>query len=141
MAEAWGDASLARRARSVLSKVKNVLSEELEQRLERIQPFAPGLHVPERVRPNLGPLRLAITTASKVRLSYTRADGQRSERTVRPLGLLFWRQAWTLVAWCELREDFCSFHPDRMGEVKVLEETFEPEPGRDLDAFLARLAD
>ena len=106
MVEAWGDVNLAHRARDVLSKVKNVLPEELEKRLEKVHLFAPGFHVPEQIRLNLEPLRRAISEQRKVRLSYTRADGQGSERIIHPLGLFFWGQTWTLVAWCELRDDF-----------------------------------
>lgn len=137
MVEAWGDVALARRARAVLSKVKTVLPAKLEQRLDKVQLFAPGFHVPEPVRLNLEPLRRAIAEHRRVRLDYTRADGERSDRRVRPLGLFFWGRSWTLLAWCELRDDFRNFRPDRMAEVEVLAETFAPEAGKDLDAFLA----
>jgi len=137
MVEAWGDTTLARRARDVLSKVKTVLPTRLEKRLDKVQLFAPGFHVPEQVRLNLEPLRQAITDHQKVRLDYVKADGERSRRVARPLGLFFWGQSWTLLAWCELRDDFRSFRPDRMEAIDVLDEAFTPEPGKDLDTFLA----
>ncbi len=58
---------------------------------------------------------------------------------MRPLGLYFWGTAWTLAAWCELREDFRTFRPDRMRAVEVLTEMFEDDPARGLDAFAARM--
>ena len=37
-----------------------------------------------------------------------RADGEDSQRVLRPLALYFWGNKWTLAAWCELREDYLS---------------------------------
>ena len=58
---------------------------------------------------------------------------------MRPLGLYFWGTAWTTVCWCELRQDFRNFRPDRMREVEVLEEPVPNEDGRDLATFLQRV--
>ena len=58
---------------------------------------------------------------------------------VRPLALYFWGKAWTLLAWCELREDHRSFRPDRMAGFELTDERFEHEPGKDLETFLARM--
>jgi predicted DNA-binding transcriptional regulator YafY len=58
---------------------------------------------------------------------------------VRPLGLYFWGNRWTLAAWCELREDYRSFRPDRMRTVTVEERRFDPGDGIDLAGFLARV--
>jgi len=83
-------------------------------------------------------LRRAISERRRIRLAYTRGDGEQSERTVRPLGLFFWGSKWTLAAWCELREDYRTFRPDRMESVKLLDETFAPDDGPSLAAFLQR---
>ena len=99
--------------------------------------FAPHLH-PYPVR-LVGLLRRAAADRQKTRIGYTRPDGDASERTVRPLGLFYWGAAWTLLAWCELRQDFRSFRLDRIGEAEMTEEPFQPEPGKTLEDFLARL--
>ena len=56
-------------------------------------------------------------------------------RVVRPLGAFFWGHAWTLSAWCELREDFRNFRLDRIESIE-LGEPFEDEEGRTLRDFL-----
>ncbi len=58
---------------------------------------------------------------------------------IHPLALYFWGQSWTLIAWCELREDFRTFRPDRMIALEVTDERFEDVPERGLDACLARM--
>ena len=60
-------------------------------------------------------------------------------RTVRPLGLYFWGGAWTLGAWCELRDDFRNFRIDRVTELVVLSDTFALEPPCTLDAYVAAM--
>jgi len=81
------------------------------------------------------PLRLAIEDSRKVRFDYVREDRAHSARIVRPLALFYWGPAWTLAAWCELRDDFRSFRLDRILQLAVLDEAFTPETGRTLDDF------
>jgi predicted DNA-binding transcriptional regulator YafY len=139
MVEAWADDGLARSARSLLSKVRAVLPAALEERLKTVSLFAPEFHVPESSRSGLTPLRRAVSERRCVRFHYDREDGETSARTVRPLGLSFWGQRWTLVAWCELRGDFRNFRTDRLSVLEVLEQRFEPEVGRGLADFIARM--
>jgi len=86
-------------------------------------------------------LHRAIGERRKLRFAYVAAGGEDSERTVRPLGVTLRGQTWTLLAWCELRDDFRSFRPDRMRALTTLRETFVEEPGKDLATFLERALD
>ena len=54
----------------------------------------------------------------------------------RPLGLYYWGTRWSVGAWCELREDYRNFRPDRMGALTLLEESWSPTDGINLEAFL-----
>lgn len=138
MVEAWGDPLLAKRARAMLSKVENVLPERLRPRMNQVALFTPA-RTPAEHAAKLEPLRRAINEKHKVRYDYKDGQGQRTSRTVRPVCMTFWGKTWLLTAWCELRQDFRNFRPDRMGEVDFLEDTFEEEEGRDLQAFLRRV--
>ena len=57
---------------------------------------------------------------------------------MRPLGLYFWGTKWTVAAWCELRDDYRSFRPDRMRGVRLLEQHFDGSDGVSLAGFLER---
>ncbi|HTB34826.1 MAG TPA: WYL domain-containing protein, partial [bacterium] len=74
-----------------------------------------------------------------LRFRYTAEDGRSTQRTVRPLALLFWGRVWTLAAWCELRRDFRSFRADRMQGLKAGPRTFKDEPGKTLKDFQRRV--
>lgn len=138
MVEAWADERLAKNARSVLSKVHAILPPELAERLNAVPLYAIDFHVPARLRANLKPVREAIAARQRLRFEYTRADGEATQRVARPLGLYFWGQTWTLVAWCELRNDFRNFRPDRMRSIETLEGSFPVEAEKELETFLAR---
>lgn len=136
MVEAWADRDLAKKARSVLSKVETVLPERLRPRMEEVELFAPGFHVSEAMKTNLEVFRKATVRRRKLALGYTDAEGRTTERVVRPLCLAFWGHSWIGSAWCELRADFRNFRTERMTSMTELDEPFEDEAGRDLAAFL-----
>ena len=128
---------MAGAARRALGRIHTSLPERLRPRLESPTLFVPEFHVAEGDAEHLGTLRRAIHSRSRAHLDYTRADGARSQRAVRPLALFFWGRRWTLTAWCELREDFRHFRLDRIGELRVdARDRFEDEPGKTLDDFL-----
>jgi len=134
MVRAWGDAALARGARSALSKVEAVLPERFREGLSRVELFVP-LNLPEATRANVETFRRGIDQRRKLRFGYTDRNGAVTERSTRPLCLVFWGTAWTASAWCELREGFRNFRPDRMHDVELLDERFEDEPGKDLETL------
>jgi predicted DNA-binding transcriptional regulator YafY len=133
----WGDAGLARAAASALARVEVALPERLRPRIEQTPLFAPGFHIRHEVIGSLAALRGAIDQRRKVWVAYTDAEGDRTERVIRPLGLFFWGSWWSIEAWCELRNDFRSFRLERMREVSVLDEPYTDEPGKRLEDFFA----
>ena len=131
----WGDAALAKAANDALARVEAALPERLRARFEGTRLYAPGFHVRQDVIARLSILRGAIDARRRVQISYVDAAGDASERAVRPLGLFFWGNTWSLEAWCELRIDFRSFRLDRITELLVLDGAFTNEPGTSLDDF------
>jgi predicted DNA-binding transcriptional regulator YafY len=132
MVRSWADPDLSQAASNALRKIEAVLPEELADPGETL--FAPHLH-PYPVR-LVGLLRRAAAERRKSRFTYARPDGATMIRTVRPLGLFYWGATWTVLAWCELRQDFRNFRLDRIADPEVTEETFDLEPGKTLEDFL-----
>lgn len=126
----WGDAGLAKAAAEALARVEAVLPDRLKARLTGTPLYAPGFHVPPQVVAALSEIRAAIDSRRKVRISYTDGDGAETARTLRPLGLFFWGNGWSLTAWCELRDDFRNFRLERIVTLATLAERFTDEPGR-----------
>ena len=101
--------------------------------------FAMNFRTPDEQRVCLDFLDLAIEERAKITFSYRDEAERETARTVWPLGLFFWGQVWTLLAWCELRSDFRSFRVDRLAGAERPGETFRPEAGRRLRDYLARM--
>lgn len=133
--ESWADAALAKAAREVVQKVEAVLPDRLQDRVAKAALFAPGFHVPAESVRELGTLRRAIRERRKTRLAYVDRAAAATVRTIRPLGLFFWGNRWTVAAWCELRRDFRGFRLDRMQKLELSDETFEDQAGQTLADF------
>ena len=88
------------------------------------------------LRNRIDALEAAVEARERLVLAYRDAEGCQTARTVRPLGLWFWGKVWTLVAWCEMREDFRMFRLDRMAAAEPAGR-FRPERGKSLAAFYA----
>lgn len=132
---AWGGVSMAAAAEEALVKIRAVLPEDARTRADSVQVHA--FRMPEldqATRARLDELEAAIETRSRLDLRYRTEDGTQSTRVIRPLGLWFWGKVWTLVAWCELREDFRMFRADRIEAMENLGR-FKPHPEQGLKAF------
>jgi predicted DNA-binding transcriptional regulator YafY len=135
---AWADAGLASAVHSAMTKIEAAVPQTLRQVLLDTALFAPGIPWAATMARDMALLRRAIGERRRIAFDYTRSDGEKTERAVRPLGMYFWGSKWTLAAWCELRRDYRSFRPDRMEGVELLEETFDEGDGVSLADFLAR---
>jgi predicted DNA-binding transcriptional regulator YafY len=137
MVQAWGDADLAQAATAALAKIHNVLPDLLRREAQQARLFIPPQ---QNGRPtHLTELRHAVRRHRIVRMTYTREDGETSERILWPLGLFFWGRNWTLVAWCLLRNDFRHFRVDRVQQLTVSDETYPDQPGRRIGDFFDTL--
>ena len=137
MLKAWGGAELGSSAQSVLDKVQAVIPTELHRHLEESRLFAMRFGTRQDLEFTLDICRHAIAQRRYLRLDYQRADTECSVREVKPLGLYFWGNVWTLTAWCELRHDFRTFRLDRIRWLETLEHTFEEMAGQRLSDFIA----
>lgn len=117
-----GDEQLVRAARNVLAKVATASPKDLRDRIEDIGLWA--WPVEDRGSVFLGQMREAIRRERRVHMSYTRADGEDSERVVWPIMLAFFERARVLVAWCELRQAFRHFRLDRIRTLRVPGESY-----------------
>lgn len=131
------DQQLQRAAESLLNKVKENIPTRL---LKQIQQTPLGVPYPlhdTNVSELIEPLRKATLNKQKVMIDYIDENQQDSNRTIRPLQLSFWGKVWTVIAWCELRNDFRNFRLDRIQQLELQPNYFLDEPGKQLSDFIA----
>lgn len=139
IARAWGGATMARAAEEALIKIEEVLPPDARTQAQSVEvhSFAPEMTADLRNR--IDEIEAAVSERARVRLSYADKTGAPSDRVVRPLGLWFWGKVWTLIAWCELREDFRMFRLDRIVTLTQTGDRFTMARGRTLRDFYAQM--
>ncbi|WP_298611969.1 YafY family protein [uncultured Thiothrix sp.] len=135
MLRAWGGTELGQSAQSVLDKVYAVIPEELRHQLLNSHLFVPRHSERTDLAQTLDIVRGAIGQHRYIDLYYERKDGELSQRKVKPLGLFFWGQTWTLASWCELRGGFRNFRLDRILDIQVDTAIFQEVAGQSLTDF------
>lgn len=135
---AWGGATMARAATEALIKIESVIPERDQDYLARVEVQVPGYAMSEAARQFIDEIEAAIEKRAVLDLAYGDAERTPTRRTVRPLSLWYWGKAWTLLGWCELREDFRLFRVDRIEVLARTDRTFRPEKGKTLEDFYAQ---
>ncbi|MCW8928894.1 MAG: YafY family transcriptional regulator [Gammaproteobacteria bacterium] len=135
--QSWSDTELANAAQSALSKVETVLPDGLKGKLDQARLFSPMIRISTEVAATMSDLRSAVDHRNKVTITYRRADGKESKRTIWPLGLFFWGNVWTLGAWCESRQAFRNFRLDRINSHTISQKNYPNESGKTLDDLIA----
>jgi predicted DNA-binding transcriptional regulator YafY len=138
LVRAWGGAGMARAAEEALIKIEAVLPEAGRARAGAVQVHAMAPGMTAEVRALIDRLEQAVETRDVLALDYADSEGRTSLRRVRPLGLWFWGKVWTLVAWCELRDDFRMFRLDRIRDLTATGDRYAPDRRRSLQEFYRR---
>lgn len=138
MVRAWSDAELAEASHSASTKILSVLPDKLKQQVEDCPLIVPDYHTQSETAKRGQLLRHAIDHQFKVSLDYQDESGQVTERKIQPLGQFFWGKVWTLVAWCELRDDYRQFRLDRIQALRMHDEDFQSAETKSLKHYIAQ---
>ncbi|WP_172299434.1 YafY family protein [Pseudoruegeria sp. HB172150] len=134
---AWGGLAMVQGAEEALVKIAAVLPEAERARADAVKVHAFSGSLDPATRALIDQLEAASDTRESMLLAYCDADGAETARIVRPLTLGFWGKVWTLLAWCELRQDFRMFRLDRIARATP-QGRFRAETDKSLAAYLAR---
>ncbi|MGR3806655.1 helix-turn-helix transcriptional regulator [Pasteurella testudinis] len=122
------DSELSQAAQNGLSKISALLPLHLSQQLENSALF---IAVSNNPTPFLDDvfikLRHAIQRQLKVKLTYRNEKQKYSQRIIYPFAIGFFEQAQLIAAWCELRQAFRHFRPDRIIAIELSDERYQPE--------------
>ena len=135
MVRSLGGASMAKAAVEALIKIESVLPPSLQTQLKTVEIHVPDHTIPQRDKIMIDLAQAAVEARKVLSLDYADVEGKSTQRHVRPLGLWYWGKVWTLVAWCELREDFRVFRIDRIQSAGPTGAVFKQERGKLLADF------
>jgi len=135
---AFAGVRLAESAKTALLKIEAVLPPDLRERAAHTRIFAPVWRDQHQsdFAAMIDRLHAAIVANHVLRLDYRDESGRSSAREIEPLCLSFWGGAWTLGAWCRLRQDFRNFRPDRIDICESTGEICVESAERNLASYL-----
>ncbi|RYE08332.1 MAG: YafY family transcriptional regulator [Hyphomicrobiales bacterium] len=133
-----GDPQLAAAATSVLAKVAATLPDDREQYLFHA---VSRVYRPDRRYPQVDMelLRRACWDEQALAISYLDKGDRPTERIILPLAIVYADRSLAVLAWCELRQDFRIFRPERMQAVALAGRSFRPRRAALLREHLAAL--
>ena len=135
MVRAWGGTAMITAAEEALVKIEAVLPEAERSRVGETKIFSPRVGQPGQASALIDQCEQAIDRKEIVALHYCDENGVVTDRNVQPLGLWFWGKVWTLVGWCELRDDFRAFRLDRISDLVPTGEIYKLDPESSLEEF------
>ncbi|QQX79641.1 YafY family transcriptional regulator [Shewanella sp. KX20019] len=135
MVQAWGGKELSSAAKQAMIKVEAVLPARLKEYQSLM--FAPDFYIDSDELQFLDQLRKSSRLREYLLMDYRDAKEDISHREVRPLAIYFWKGTWTLLAWCELRNDFRNFRIDRILNLNSLARYFAITPGQEMQDYIA----
>ncbi|MBT9548739.1 MAG: YafY family transcriptional regulator [Candidatus Sericytochromatia bacterium] len=122
-----GDLALARSARDLLNKIRDVVPSHLRSLILESTVMAVNQSGLVSDQLELGKIREAIRHREKLKLRYADHLGMVSERVIWPICVAYFEAVRLLVGWCELRREFRHFRTDRIQQVDFLAQTYPAE--------------
>ncbi|OHV76051.1 YafY family protein [Rhizobium sp. LCM 4573] len=125
--ERTGDTGLKQAAKQVNRKIAAAVPEPLARIFSDNALHAWGTAAPAPEAIDLALVRRSIRDEQKLALDYRDELGRATERTIRPIALIYYSATANIVAWCELRQAIRNFRADRVEHCEPVEEFFSGE--------------
>jgi predicted DNA-binding transcriptional regulator YafY len=137
MVSAWTDPHLGKSAQSAITKINAVLPNNLKEQVDDLPYIVSNFHHSEMHQHTTHILRQAIHNQVCVQLNYLDAQNKVSMRNVEPLGMVYWGAKWTLIAYCQLRNQYRMFRLDRITDITQLTTNFSTHDAKSLNHYIA----
>ncbi len=143
LVDKMGDKSVRTAFESSLHKIKSVLNEAERDHLENLDQHVEVFlrsryeHRDKEEFPDhfLTEIQRAISKHEVLRLNYSNADNEISEREVEPAGIYYYSLSWHLIGWCRMRNEYRNFRSDRIRSLINTGQKFEPRSKLSLEEY------
>lgn len=124
------DASLIAAFDSAIDKIKSVLHDSEKQKSDFLgrRTLIGKNWNHDRTSSYLSEIQTSLTNFNLLRMSYLKYEAEEpTSRVVEPFAIYHnTAENWILIAWCRLRNGFRNFRIDRVEELEILSEKFQP---------------
>lgn len=128
--------------RSAMLKIKAVLRSAEKDQLEELSPQVEVIRMRNQLQTGekskfLQAILECLTNKNPIEIRYTTFEEERTNsRVVEPVGIYYAFEQWYMIGWCRLRKDYRNFRVERIQELKVLAENYQPDTHPTLKEFL-----
>ena len=119
-----GDPALAQAAACALAKIATASPKDLRDKMADTGLWAPRFQTPAEHPSGLRVIREALRLEHKLAITYVDESGATTERVIWPVALAFLEGKRLLAAWCELRNGFRHFRPDRIAALNATRDRY-----------------
>ena len=121
------DASFVEDYSEAIDKVKAMLNYTTKEKANLLTDRTQYEQINKQHRDSdsLSDLQYALTNYKLVKMKYINKEGIATDRLIEPFALVN-SNNWYLIAWCRLRKEFRFFRLDRIQDIKIQSESFEP---------------
>jgi len=140
--EKLSDRSSGEHFHSAMLKVKSVLRSSEKDRIDQLSPLVAVFRNRNQLKlkgkdEHLGLILDALSSKKLLEMNYTTFDEEKtSNRNVESVGVYYAFEQWYLIGWCRLRKDYRTFRLDRINRLRLLEETYDPQPHPTLKEYI-----
>lgn len=123
----FGDRSVQSTFDSALTKVKAVLKQVDKEKVALLDQSI-KLQLPKSLNLEfeyLSKIQHAIIEQTQIKMTYESLKEELLERTIEPIGLVFYAFSWHVIGYCHLRKDYRDFKVERIKDLRNLVTSFE----------------
>ncbi|WPP48562.1 helix-turn-helix transcriptional regulator [Catalinimonas niigatensis] len=135
------DAGVQQAFESALFKIKSVLPSKEQDMLEDLQDkvkvVAPSTRSDHPDDIHLSKIQQAMMQRQVIAMEYfSPGSGEFTNRSIEPIGVVYYGDAWHVIAYCQLRQDYRDFRLDRMSKVNMLSQHYHLRDKLSLEQYL-----
>jgi len=137
----FADKSIRDNYSSALNKIKAGLRLSQKESIELLSNNI-KLQIPECFNADyeyLSAIQNAVARKNVLQISYNNTKGETTQRTVEPIGLVFYALNWHLIAWCALRKDYRDFRVSRITGLHNNQQPFTQARHIELNEYMKQL--
>jgi len=122
------DEHLVKSAKSLFHKIQHVLPTVMQEVLQNAPMLVGSEYLPQQEENHFTQLiRQSIQEQSVLKIHYSDAKKENSERCIYPLALAYFNEVRLLLCWCEKRQDFRNFRIDRIRQLEQTSQHYQPD--------------
>jgi predicted DNA-binding transcriptional regulator YafY len=143
--EKLSDRSSGEHFHSAMLKIKSVLRTSEKDRIDQLSPLVAVFRNRNQLKlkgkdEHLRLILDALSSKKLLEMNYTTFEEENtSDRNVESVGVYYAYEQWYMIAWCRMRRDYRTFRLDRINRLKLLEETYDPQPHPTLKEYIDKV--